>query len=44
VYKDDNKNLDPVKKVNGFIAEEVKKILRESFDDSTEQLIPNIIN
>ena len=41
-YIDDNKNLDPVKKVYGFIAEEVKQVLPEAIDDTTEQLIPNI--
>jgi hypothetical protein len=41
-YIDDNKNFDPVKKVYGFIAEEVKEVLPEAIDDTTEQLIPNI--
>ena len=34
--------MDPLKKICAFIAEEVKEILPESVDDSTEQLIPNI--
>jgi len=41
-YTDDNKNFDPVKKVYGFIAEEVKQVLPEEIDDTTEQLIHNI--
>ena len=36
------KKVDPAKKVYGFIAEEVKHIMKEAIDDTTEQLIPNI--
>ena len=41
-YIDDNKNFDAVKKVYGFIAEEVKQVLPQAVDDTTDQLIPNI--
>ena len=41
-YIDDMKNFDATKKVYGFIAEEVKEILPEAIDDTTDQLIPNI--
>jgi hypothetical protein len=43
-YIDDNKNLDPVKKVYGFRARQVKQILSEAIDDTTEQIIPNKYN
>jgi hypothetical protein len=41
-YIDENKNFGPVKKVYGFIAEEVKEVLPDAVDDSTKQLMPNI--
>ena len=41
-YIDENKKIDPVQKVNGFIAEEVKEVLPEAVDDATEPLIPYI--
>jgi hypothetical protein len=36
------KNFDATKKVYGFIAEEVKEILPEAIDDTTDQLVPNV--
>jgi hypothetical protein len=41
-YIDDMKKFDTTKKVYGFIAEEVKTVLPEAIDDTTDQLIPNI--
>jgi hypothetical protein len=32
----DDKNFDPVKKVYGFIAEEVKQVLPGAVDETTE--------
>ena len=35
-YIVDDKNFDPVKKVYGFIAEEVKQVLPGAVDETTE--------
>ena len=36
---DENKNLDPVRKIYGVVAEDVKEVLAEALDDSTEKKI-----